>query len=214
MYIFYPSCNFKRFFPETAERIKDYLATQPDVIYADCCHKTNSIPKPGDIIVTVCMSCYRGLAEIRPDIEQIGFAEFMLTRKDFVWPDHSGEELTIQDCFRARGLHSLQDSARTCLAKMNYSVVEMENNRDEELFDGNFLLHDPYPINVKEAPEYYGKYLPRFVNVRPESEWHDVMTEHVRRYRTGTVACYCNTCTMGARDGGADAYHLAQLIFQ
>ena len=86
MYIFYPSCNFKKFFPETATRIREYLATQKDVYYADCCHKTNDIPKSGDIIVTVCMSCLHGLAELRPDIEQISFSEFMLTRIDFTWP--------------------------------------------------------------------------------------------------------------------------------
>ncbi len=213
MYIFYPSCNFKKFFPETATRIREYLATQKDVYYADCCHKTYDIPKSGDIIVTVCMSCLRGLAELRPDIEQISFSEFMLTRKDFTWPDYKGEKITIQDCFRARGLNTVQDSSRKCLEMMNFIVVEMKNNRDLETFDGNFLLHEPYPINVKEAPKYYGIYLPSYVTVRDEKEWPDIMKAHAAMYTTNRVACYCNTCTMGARTGGADAYHIAQLMF-
>ena len=56
-YIYYPSCNFQRMFPETAGRIRSYLETQPDLVIAGCCHKTSDRPSQGDIIVTVCMSC-------------------------------------------------------------------------------------------------------------------------------------------------------------
>ena len=213
MYIVYPSCNFIKFFPDTAERIRAYLNTQDAIMIAGCCHLTNDIPKDGDIIVTICMSCMRGLDEIRPDIPQISFFEFMLTRNDFQWPDLQGEEITIQDCFRARGKHMLQDSARACLKLCNAVPVEMDNNRDEETFDGNFLFHDPYPINMKEAPRYFSEYLPQHINVIPENEWPQALSKHAALYRTRRVACYCNTCTMGARSGRADAVHLASILF-
>ena len=213
MYIVYPSCNFVKYFPDTADRIKTYLETQEDVRIAGCCHLTSDIPSDDDIIVTIGMSCMRGLDEIRPDIPQISFFEFMLTRKGFKWPDLHNEKITVQDCFRARGKHSLQDSVRRCLELCNAIPVEMDNNRDEETFDGSFLFHDPYPINMKEAPIYFSSYLPMHVTVKPESEWLNSFKNHVSLYRTKRVACYCNTCTTGALSGGADAVHLASLLF-
>ena len=57
MYIYYPSCNFQKNFPEVAKKVRAYMETQADVKVAGCCHVTNNVPQEGDIIVTVCMSC-------------------------------------------------------------------------------------------------------------------------------------------------------------
>lgn len=213
MYVYYPSCNFQKQFPETAAKIRSYLLTQPDVRIAGCCHVTQQLPQAGDTIVTICMSCMRRLAEIRADVPQISFAEFMLTRRDFVWPDLHGEEVTLQDCFRARGMHGLQDAVRSCLRRMDASVVEMEHNRDEETFDGSFLFHDPVPVNVREAPKYFRDTLPPYITPLPKEEWPEAFQQHAKLYRTDRVVCYCNVCTQAAQEGGADAWHLAEIMF-
>ena len=213
MYIYYPSCNFRKQFPETADRIRRYLLTQADVRMAGCCHVTQDLPRDGDTVVTICMSCMRRMAEIRSDLPQISFFEFLETRTDFDWPDLKGEAVTLQDCFRARGMHGLQDAVRHCLRRMNASVVEMEHNRDEETFDGSFLFHEPPAVNVREAPKYFRDTLPPYLTPLPKEQWADAFREHAKLYRTDRVVCYCNVCTQSARDGGADAYHLAELVF-
>ena len=212
MYVYYPSCNFQRLFPDTAKRLRAYLETQRDVKIAGCCHLTADLPQPGDVIVTVCMSCMRGLDEVRSDIPQISLFELLLTRADFPWPNLAGQRFVLQDCFRARGKHELHDAVRECLRRAGAEIVELPKNRDEADFDGAFLLHEPYPRNVREAPRYFGEYLPPHLTPLPEEEWPDYLTKNAARYGGQPVACYCNTCVTGARQGGAQAYHLAELL--
>ena len=212
MYCYYPSCNFTRLFPDAAAAVRRYLEAQEDVKIAGCCHETAGLPGPDDVVVTVCMSCMRILDEVRADVPQISLYEFLLTRKDFPWPDCRGEQMVIQDCFRARGKHGLHVAARECLRRCGVSIVEMPHNRDEETFDGSFLFHPPYSRNVKEAPAYFGGYLPEYVTEVPEEEWPERFRLHARSYPPLRVACYCNACAAAARQGGADAVHLARLL--
>ena len=217
MYIYYPSCNYQRFFPETAAKARTYLEKQSDVAIAGCCHKTADRAQQGDSIVTVCLSCMRTLDEVREDVPGISLYELLLTREDFPWPDYGGREMTLQDCFRARGKHSLQDAVRECLHKMNITVRELEKNRDDADYDGSFLLHNPYPHNMQEAPRYYADYLPRHVTLIPEEGWLNVYRKQVSLYQTKAVVTYCNTCCRSARDGDVEKaheiYHLTELIF-
>ena len=213
MNIYYPSCNFTKAFPQTARRIRSYLSTQDDVRIAGCCHVTNALPQQGDSIVTVCMSCMRGLMEMRPDCMHTSLFEFILTRDDLVWPDLAGKTFVLQDCFRARGCHKVHEAVRECLHKAGAEVLELEANRDQADFDGPFLLHEPYTQNMKEAPRYFAEYLPTHVTPLPRETWPEVYRAQVRRYGGMPVVGYCNTCVEGAREGGAEAYHLAELLF-
>lgn len=213
MYIYYPSCNFKRLFPETAERIRLYMESQSDVRVAGCCKATNDIPKEGDTIVTVCMTCMRLLSEVRKDIPNISLFEFMLTRGDFAWKDHSGEKITLVDCFRARGRKDVQDAARGCLKKLGFEVIEAAPARDEADFDGAFLLRPVAPINQKLAPGYFADYLPEHLTPLPEEEWQGVFEEMAGRIGTDTAAGYCNTCVPALNKGGKKTYHIAELLF-
>ena len=210
---YYPSCNFQRLFPDTAKRIQAFLQTREDVRIAGCCHKTQQLPQEGDEILGVCMSCLLGLAEMRPDVPCRSLFEYLLELPDFPWPDLSGEALTLQDCFRARGNHALQDAVRACLARCGATVVEMPHNRDEEDFDGSFRFHAPYEQSLRDAPHYFGEVLPPFVTPIPEEDWPARFREHAALFATRRVVCYCNTCTTAARQGGADAVHLAELLF-
>ena len=213
MYIYYHSCNFAKLFPKTDQKILSYLATQPDVNVAGCCLTSSDAADADDIIIYVCLSCYHMLKAMRPEVKQISLFEFLLTREDIVWPDLKGEEITVQDCFRARGLHGIQNAVRECLHRMNAEIVEMENNRDEELYDGAFLYHDPSPANVKIAPKYFVDHVSKYLTIIPKEQWKDNLREHAGKYTTSRVVCYCNTCTSGAVEGGAQALHLAELIF-
>jgi len=213
MYIYYPSCNFQRFFPETARRIRSFLEIQPDVRIAGCCKATQELPAPGDTIVTICMSCMHLLEEMRPEIPQVNFFEFLLTREDFPWPDLSGRTFTLQDCFRARGKHEIHEAVRACLARTAADIVEMPGNRDEETYCGSFMLHDPYPQTLKYAPRYFGEYLPPHLTVMPREEWSAFIRSHIARYSTEHIVGYCNTCVKDTRDNGADICHLAELLF-
>lgn len=213
MYLYYPSCNFTKAFPQTARRVRAYLTTQPDIRIAGCCHKTNALPAAGDTIVTVCMSCMRGLMEMRPDCAHQSLFELVLTRDDFDWPDLAGRTFALQDCFRARGMHGVHEAVRACLRHTGAQVRELAANRDRADFDGPFLLHDPYPQNMQEAPRYFADYLPHHVTPLPRDQWPDVYRAHAACYEGLPVVGYCNTCVRGAREGGAEAYHLAELLF-
>ncbi len=213
MYIYYPSCNFQKAFPGTARRIAAYLATQADARMAGCCHRTNDLPGPGDTIVTVCMSCMRLLDEMRSDVPQISLFEFLLTREDFPWPDLRGRSFCVQDCFRARGKRALQEAVRACLRRCGAEPVDFEPSRDAADFDGSFLLHDPYPQNMREAPGYYRDYLPEHVTPLPEAEWERVYRERAALLKGRQAVGYCNTCVGGLRQGGAEVWHLAELLF-
>ena len=212
-FVYYPSCNFQKFFPETAKRIRAYLSQRPEVTIAGCCHRTAQIPVEGDTILTVCRSCMRTLSETRADIPNKSLFEYLLDLEDFSWPDLGGENITVQDCFRARGDHGLQDAVRECLLRMNAVPVEMPNNRDEEMFDGAFLFHEPYPQNMQEAPKYFRDYLKDYIIIVPEEEWESRFREHARGFTTKRVVGYCNTCVKSLRDVGVDCVHLAELIF-
>ena len=48
----------------------------------------------------------------------------------------------------------------------------------------------------------------------PQAQWKEKLRELAALYGSGKVVCYCNVCTSGAKEGGADARHLAELIFQ
>ena len=213
MYIYYPSCNFTKAFPETAKRVRAYLKTQDDVRIAGCCHKTNNLPEAGDTIVTVCMSCMRGLMEMRPDCAHESLFQLLLTRKDFSWTDLSGKSFVLQECFRARGMHDVHEAVRECLRRTGAEVTELAANRDLADFDGSFLLHDPYPQNMSEAPAYFADYLPHHVTPLPREAWPEVYRTQAERYGSLPAVGYCNTCVRGAREGGAEAYHLAELLF-
>ena len=214
-YIYYPSCNFQRMFPETAGKIRNYLNTQADVVIAGCCHRTAELPEEGDVIVTVCMSCMHILEEVRPDIRGISLPEFLLSREDFAWPDLSGEQLVVQDCFRARGYHALQNAVRECLRRMNAEIIELPENRDETLYDGAFLFREPFPQNVKEAPKYYRDYLPAYLTVLPQEQWGERIRTYAETIPEGhRIAGYCNTCVKSLKDAGADALHLMEFAFR
>ena len=213
MYIYYPSCNFQRFFPETAKRIRAYLETQEDVTIAACCHKTSDLPKEGDTILTICMSCMHVLEERRPDIPGISLLQYLLRKEDFAWPDYKGQRMTLQDCFRARGYHELQDAVREVLKRMNVEIVEMPHNRDEETYDGNFLLHPPFPQNMEEAPKNYRDYVPQHVTVLPKEEWINVYKAQAAKYEVEPVVTYCNSCRNGLKEAGVSVHHIAEMIF-
>ena len=213
MYIYYPSCNFQRIFPEAAHKIRAYMETQPDVTIAGCCKVTQALPKQGDTIITICMSCMHLLKEMRPDIPQLNIFEFLLSRKDFPWSDLRGRTFTLQDCFRARGMHGIHDAVRECLARTGAEMVEMPVNRDEETYCGTFMLHDPFPQTLKFAPHYFGEYLPEHLTILPQEEWASYMQKHISEYPTREVVGYCNTCVKDAREAGAEIRHLAELLF-
>jgi|GEM_PF-445770 len=213
MYIYFPSCNFQKQFPDTARKIRSWLSTQPDVTIAGCCKATYSLPAPGDTIVTICLSCMHLLEEARPDVPHISFFEFLLTRNDFPWPDMHLEDITIQDCFRARHHHALQSAVRECLQRINANIIEMDHNKDDELYDGSFLFHPAYPSNIEMAPGYFKEYLQNYITIIPQEKWKGLFEEHARLYKTARIACYCNVCTSAAVEGGAEALHLAELIF-
>ena len=214
MYIYFPSCNFTKFFPETAKKIREYMKTQKDVKVVGCCKKSQDVPSEGDTIVTVCMSCMRLLDEMREDVPKISLFEFLLTRDDFDFPDYNGESFTIQDCFRARGKHDVQDAVRSCLKKMNINGIEMPHNRDEEEYDGSFRLHEPYPSNMELAPKYFAEYLPPLTIPMPQEDWPETYRRQAEKYTTEKVVGYCNTCVNGVKEAGVDVYHLAQLLFK
>ena len=95
MYVYFPSCNFRRIFPETAAKVETWLNTREDLRIAGCCHVTGCTLRPGDVPVTVCMSCMHMLTEEHPDLRHLNLFEYLLAQEDFPWPDLSGQAFTV-----------------------------------------------------------------------------------------------------------------------
>lgn len=96
---------------------------------------------------------------------------------------------------------------------MNIEIVELEKNRDLTEFCGASLYRAQPPRNPKLAPKHYvdgaaGKFVPHTAQ-----EQEEIMKQYCEQFVTDRVVCYCHYCLEGLKMGGAEACHLAELLF-
>lgn len=152
------SCMFTARFPETSLTIQNYIKTRPDIKTVRCCipryrvdFNTNriSVPhvrsaweqllvsevfQPGDTVISVCHNCTNIVDEWRTGVNVVSLWEFIDSDPAFPFPDHSGLEVTIQDCWRTRERRQEQDAVRSLLKKMNIRYVEAEKIMKRQTF--------------------------------------------------------------------------------
>ena len=190
VYVYFPSCKFQAQYPETAKRIKAFLEER-SVRVTGCCRQNYDKLAPEDQPITVCQTCRIIVGDNNPEQKPISLFEYLDALEDVRWPDHSGEAITVQDCFRA-----------------------LQYAEEERTYDGAFLYNHMMEGNLKLAPETFGGFEP-FVHAMDKESMAKDLRDYVRRFETDVV-CYCNSCAAGLKNSlpeGIQAYHLAELLF-
>lgn len=206
---YYPSCNFTRLRPEASAAAKEWMASL-GVVVEGCCRPGHKKLGPGDTALTVCQTCDMVIGENAPQAAVQSAWEYLDSIPGLKLPDHTGERIILRDCWRARHNIPLQDAVRSLLRKMGYMVVELPDNREKTVFDGEWLYRPVAPGNLKMAPKAFAQVEPYVTPLSP-AEQKARMAAYAARL-DGKAVVYCNACLTGLLDGGADAVHLMELL--
>lgn len=231
------SCIFTSKFPELSRIIQAYIQERFQMPIVRCCvpnykleHFTEQMPKdyqkdwsempdcadfqPGDMVYSLCHNCSAVIEETKPGVQVRSIWELILEDEDFSYPDYHGEEITIQDCWRSKERIEEQEAVRQILKKINFKIHELKENHEQTDFCGISLYQPAPPRNIKLAPKRFvenaqGKFLPH-----TEEEKEALMKDYCKQIETERIVAYCHYCLDGLLLGGADAIHLAHLLFQ
>ncbi len=231
------SCVFTSQFPELSWRIQTYVRKRWGFEIVRCCvpryklqyfeekmpagmlrEKWEEMPdsgvfQTGDRVYSLCHNCNNIIEEMHPGVKTASLWELIDEDESFMFPDHKGKEVTLQDCWRSRDRADEQAAVRRLLDKMNLRWREAPVHHEQTDFCGKSLLRPQPPRNPRLAPKHYvegteGLFLPH-----TEEEQKQIMTEYCRRYTTETIVCYCHYCLEGLKEGGKDGRHLAEMLF-
>lgn len=213
-YIYYPSCKFTNFSPESSKMISEYLAQKHGMVIEGCCRPNHRKMTVNDTSVCVCNTCAQICRE-DSDAQVISLWEFLLRATDIKFPDMKHEKITLQDCWRCYDQRNTQNAVREILYKMNVEVIEMAENFEKTKFCGT-TLYQPVPKeNAEFAPKRFveeaGKQ--NFFIAKTPDEQKQLMQEHCAQITTEKVVCYCVPCTQGICLGGKRGIHLLDMIF-
>lgn len=230
------SCLFTAQFPETSLMIQEYIKAKPGIQLVRCCipnYRTeqnteriadsaaqsawkqlpqSAVFQPDDTVISVCHNC-TNIAEEWRKARAVSLWEVIDRDSSFPFPDYSGLNVTVQDCWRTRERKSEQEAVRSLLKKMRITYMEAEKNHGETDFCGSTLFREQPAKNSALAPKHYveqakGKFMPH-----TQEEQVSLMKEYCGRLPTKTVVCYCHYCLEGLLQGGADGRHIAHLLF-
>lgn len=232
------SCMFTAQFPKISLMIQDYIKSKSNIKIVRCCipdyrveYNTERISdctvqnawkqlpvsevfQPGDTVISVCHNCTNIVEEWRAGAKAVSLWEVIDRDPSFPFPDYSGLEVTVQDCWRVRERREEQDAVRSLLRKMNIKYVEADKNHEETDFCGSTLYREQPAKNPKFAPKHYVQQAQgKFVSHTPE-EQIAIMQDYCKQYRTDMVVCYCHYCLEGLLQGNVDGRHIAGLLFQ
>ena len=235
--IYIASCVFTSQFPELSLRIQKYVRERWNFEVVRCCVPKYKIQqfeekmpegklrecwqaltdsedfKPGDSVWSLCHNCNNIIEEMHPGTNVYSLWELIDMDKDFKFPDLTGLEVTIQDCWRSKERSAEQKAVRSLLDKMHIFWIEPEKNHSETDFCGNSLYRPQPPRNPRLAPKHYVEGAEGLFIPHTEEEQKQIMTDHCKQYQTETVICYCHYCLEGLKTGGKDGRHVAELLF-
>ncbi|MBQ2655120.1 MAG: hypothetical protein IJF95_00640 [Erysipelotrichaceae bacterium] len=211
MYHYLPSCKVKQIHPETSLKIQNYLRSK-EVEICGCCRISQDLFHSGDTVVTNCTSCAIITDERSPQCKEMSLYEYLLEDASFPWPDHHGERITVQDCYRTIHKPEVQKAVRECLKKMNMIPVEIEENYEKTRFDGPFRYQEIQAGNLRLAPEYFNKMAKEYIEVLAEEDQIKRMEAWAKQYTTDRVVVYCNSCLKGVQMGKANGVHIIDLL--
>ncbi len=231
------SCVFTTKYPDLSFRIREYIRRRGDISIVRCCvpkyklkefteklpeqfqHSWTQLPDSadfgeGDIVYSLCHNCSAIIDEWKTGVRVRSLWELIDEDEDFLLPDYNETPMFVQDCWRAKDRTEEQDAVRSLMRKMNIRILEREDSRDRTDFCGISLYRPAPPRNLKLAPKRFvegaaGKYEPH-----TEEEQRELMEAYVRDFHGEKVVSYCHYCQEGLLLGGADASHLAMLLFE
>ena len=137
-----------------------------------------------------------------------------LADKNFKYPNFGGEAITIQDCWRSKENLSEQEAVREILRRMNFKVVELQENHEQTKFCGVSLYQPQVPRNPKLAPRRFLHGAQGLFQPHTDEQKKLLMQEHCAQIPTEKVVAYCHYCIRGLKLGGKKAFHLAELLFE
>ncbi len=215
--VFVPSCNNKLLYAQSVKRLGEYLLERGAVDSIGGCCKPGrtghgSVAEASKLVV-VCNSCQAILEESQPSTPLVHALEIILNDEAFPYPDYEGEEITVQDCWRARGRHALHDAVRELLRRMNMIPVELRESRDDSRFCGTTTLMAMPEQNKKLAPRRFGCADDGLFVPLDSIERRRLMREHVEGIPTQRVVSYCFGCDAGLTLGGAESASIINLLF-
>lgn len=204
--IYFPSCNFTKASLESAKRIRAYLKERMPV--AGCCRVDKLTYPQGSTALYFCQACRETLEKRAPG--QFTLENLFVYLADdpaFPWPDYSGLTVTVQDCWRDREHPEIFTAVRTALEKMQVSVVEMEENRENSVYCGTLHFEPRLPENMMllAAEDSHA------ISHLPEEIQAKLMKEQVEKFPCELAVTYCNRCTAGIHMTGGKGVHLMEL---
>jgi hypothetical protein len=231
------SCVFTSRYPELSFRIQSYLQKHKGLQIVRCCvpnyklqEFTGKLPasrqnewselpdsgdfKAADVVYSLCHNCSAIIDETNPGVEAKSLWELILEDHEFSYPDYCGKTMVVQDCWRAKDRRAEQMAVRQLLNRMNIHVIELEDNLEKTEFCGNSLYRPAPSRNLRLAPKRFvenaeSKFLPHTLE-----EQKQLMTDYGSRLNQNEVVTYCHYCQEGLELGGANARHLATLLFE
>ncbi|MFV0395705.1 MAG: hypothetical protein ACK5LC_15180 [Coprobacillaceae bacterium] len=206
-----PGCDVRKNHSKAVLKMETYMKNQNASIER-CCRVKNKFLFDGDTIIQNCTLCDLILKETHPDNTCLSLYEYVLEDENFPWVNHKGEKITIQDCWRTKDNLTLQKAIRKCLLKMNFTIMEMEENYDKTKFCGVWLNNEPAKDCIEVAPKTFSNILEKHTNLLPQEEQVKSMHNWVSKYTTKQIAVYCNGCEKGVRLGGGNPIHMIELL--
>ena len=180
----------------------------------------------GDVVYSLCHNCNNIIDEVHTGVEVHSLWELLDSDEHFPLPDLSGMKAVLQDCWRSRDRADEQAAVRSLLRKMHVVFTEALHHHTETDFCGISLLRPQPPRNPKLAPRHYVDGTEGLFEPHTPEEQERIMQEYVAGLAgqtaltetaggatPPTVICYCHYCLEGLKLGGADAHHLAALMF-
>lgn len=231
------SCVFTSQFPELSRKIQKAMRERCHLEVVRCCvgqYKVREFEermpegicrdqwahlpesgdfRPGDTVYSLCHNCNNIIEEQHPGVIVHSVWELLDQMPDFPLPDCRGMTATVQDCWRSRDRKEEQAAVRSLLRKMHIRFSEAPEHHEAAEFCGVSLYRPQPPHNPKLAPKHYvegaaGKFISR-----TKEEQTELMLAYCAGLKLQPVICYCHYCLEGLKLGGADAKHLAELIF-
>lgn len=211
--VYFPSCKFTEFSPESSRKITAYLARRYGMQIEGCCRPNHTKLTPEDRAYCVCNTCAAICEESSPaDVHSIW--ELLQNDEEFPWPDYHGRTMALQDCWRCHDKPAEQDAVRVVLRKMNIHYIELAENREKNRFCGTSLYIPLHPENARFAPKRFVENGSGFFVPTSPEEQKKLMEAHCASIPCDEVVCYCVPCTKGIRLGGKTAHHLMDLALK
>lgn len=231
------SCAFTELYPELSFKVQDYIRERFNLPIIRCCVPNfrvadcdNRVPESlrdrwrnvkhyekfsvGSTLISICHNCSAIYEESRPEILRESIWELILSDESFQYPNHGGEAITVQDCWRSKENSAEQEAIRELLRRMNFKIVELPENHERTKFCGYSLYQLQPPRNPKLAPKRFLHGAQEFFKPHTDEQKKLLMEKHCAQIKTEKIVAYCHYCIRGLKLGGANAFHLAELLFE